>query len=380
MAQVLTDADIDRIGAKPASGPLTDDQIAAHDQKNYAPPIAKPPNVFNMARDVMGNPIPAARETQADRDSADAMAKFREAHPIAHAILRSLGSDPTPMPSMGMNVPGSVVDPLVSGTAGALKGLAGGLVKGAHKLPIVGRTLRAVEAPFEGLVEGWKNAMPAAEEAASTAPPPAAAAPVAEAVPVNPQTEILDAMAQKWADKPFASLKPAQQEMIQNIAAKVRPINAPVPAQVPAAGPPASMPAPAEAGAIPPSVPASPVTATPQATIIPFSKETAPAEVFKAAARADRTPKVELMARHLNESGITPEQVDAIQPGKWRDIADSLKIDLPKALDSTIRDVKARMGELKSAKTTFEPSPALQEALKKPGAMEAARKLAEAMK
>lgn len=124
------------------------------------------------------------------------------------------------------------------------------------------------------------------------------------------------------------------------------------------------------------------LTGSPEGGTIPFSKENPPAETFKEKARAERGPKVEAIAKHLNDAGITADQVESIPKAKWRDIGDALGLELPKTLTATVRDIQKTLFELqrtKKAPTVFEPSQQMKQSLSRPGAMDAARKLYEAI-
>ncbi len=160
----------------------------------------------------------------------------------------------------------------------------------------------------------------------------------------------------------------------------------PLPAQPPPL-PVQPPPLPAQPPPLPPQSPAAALAqelmGSPEGgTIAPAKADPAKA-LFEQKARTARGPKVEALAKHLNDAGITADQIPDIPKVKWRDISDALGIDLPKTLTATVRDVQKAVFELQKAKkpapVVFMPSADAMKSLQKPGAMEAARKFAEAM-
>jgi hypothetical protein len=100
-------------------------------------------------------------------------------------------------------------------------------------------------------------------------------------------------------------------------------------------------------------------------TVIP-GKPPIPPEVFSTPARAAKVAKLaDTMHGHM-----TADQASRLAPAEWQQITDA--IGLPKPSATTIADTIA---ELKKREAAAVPSPALQEALKRPGALEAAQAL-----
>lgn len=115
----------------------------------------------------------------------------------------------------------------------------------------------------------------------------------------------------------------------------------------------------------------------PAVTVIP-SKAPATVRDFEAEGHA---AKIGTIAEHFNAAGIDPSDVPNITKAQFKTVTDALGIKPlnPKKFSTSVSDIMDAMGKGK-VDVTGTPSPALLEKLKKPGALEAAQKLADLMK
>jgi DNA topoisomerase IB len=219
------------------------------------------------------------------------------------------------------------------------------------------------------------NVLPAPIAPPAAAPAPAAAAPPAAA---PPSIDLLNQTARNMGARSFSSLPPEAQDTVRAAVAKynersaageqtlARP--APTPQTAPAAQPAPTSPAPApaawKAGS---SAPAA--TPPPTVTTIPAAKPAIPAQAFEDAAR---TAKAAPMAQLLSDHGISAADAGRMTDDQWGQLAKAAGVNAP----SKFSQAEA-LFQLKKLELTAKPSPALADALKKPGALAAAKAFAD---
>jgi hypothetical protein len=330
------------------------------------------------------------------------------------------------------NVPAAVTGAVTGSGVGAAVGAPFGAAHVTAPLgTVVGGALPVVKGAIKGVREGIANraavANAAADAAAAPAPLPVSrqiaapsaipmpavadtsgpiptdpatgyplrpgqtAGPVIPTAPVAPPIDpLLEQIARGNFNQSYASMDAAAQDTVQKMAASVnrqatRPVPPPVApppapiaqpvnaAAVPAQPPPVATQAPPVAPAAAPSVnAAAPQAAAPgEVQTIPQAKPDVPAEVFKTAAR---DVKSTALAKILHDSEIPLSDAARMTPDHWAQLAKAAGVNVPSP--ATIADTMLKLRQLE-AKT---PSPALAEALKKPGAMKAAQAMADAMR
>ena len=176
---------------------------------------------------------------------------------------------------------------------------------------------------------------------------------------------MLEAVSQRFADKPFAKLSPPEKDAVRAFASKLRPVEA-QPAGS-AVEPPTS---PVDTSAVPVNAPAvSSAGAAPEATVIPFRNSEAPAEVYEGAARAAKVTK---LADYMHSQGISAKDAanpDLMTDKMWTAIAKEAGVNAPSK--ASIAQTLFQLRKLETPAV----SPAYLDRLQKTGALPIAEQL-----
>jgi hypothetical protein len=188
-----------------------------------------------------------------------------------------------------------------------------------------------------------------------TPPAPAAAAPPVAAPSPAVSTDLLNQTARNMGARSFNSLAPPVQDAVRAAVARY--------SERASAG--------EETLARPASTPqASPVAQpSPTVTTIPQSTPDAPAQVFEDAARAKKTGPV---ARLLFDHGVPHADAIGMDDAQWGQVAKAAGVNPLSKLSQA-----DALFQLRKLEMTPKPSAALLDALKKPGALAAAKAFAE---